>query len=244
MRNIKLVIEYDGTNYQGWQVQPNGPTVQEELETAIRRITGEQTRIAGAGRTDAGVHAVGQVACFFTSSGVPVEKMRGALNGVLPPDIVILEAEEVDSSFHARYSARSKLYRYTVLNRDVPPALERKRALFIPFRLDPAAMKEAGKKLVGTNDYSSFGCNAGRDDNPIRTVLNVKVFRDGDYVIIEIEAVSFLYKMVRSIVGTLIDVGRGKVTPPEVEGILEDRDRCSASATAPAHGLCLMKVSY
>lgn len=243
-RNLKLTLEYDGTRYLGWQVQPQGPTVQEKLEEAILRITGERVRVIGAGRTDAGVHAEGQVASVRLSSVMPVRKMCAALNAVLPPDIAVRSVEEVGEDFHARYSAKSKRYRYTIINRPVRTALCRGAALHIPRPLDVAAMKEAASHLRGTHDFSSFGCNAGRNDNPVRKVLEVSVERQGDRVVIEIEAVSFLYKMVRSIVGTLIDVGKGKLTPDEFLHILEARDRKCARPTAPPEGLCLAMVTY
>ena len=244
VRNIKLVIEYEGTRYCGGQVQPNGPTIQEKLELAIRQITGETVRIFGAGRTDAGVHASGQVANFHTACRMSAERMRHALNAVLPDDIVVLDLGEVPESFHARYSAKSRRYRYTILNRTAPCALQRYCALHLAQPLDIEAMREAAGHLIGTWDFSSFGCNAGREDDPVRTVLAIAVDRQGNYLTIEIEAVSFLYKMVRSIVGTLIDVGRGKMQPSDVPRILRDRDRKSASATAPAQGLTLIKVDY
>ena len=243
-RNIKLVIEYEGTRYCGWQVQPNVPTIQEGLERAVRQITGEAVRIFGAGRTDAGVHASGQVANFHTSCRMPAGRMRHALNAVLPDDIVVLDVSEVPESFHARYSAKSKRYRYSILNRQAPSALHRYFTLHLAQSLDIAAMREAAGHLIGTWDFSSFGCNAGREDDPVRTVLDIAADRQGDYLTIEIEAVSFLYKMVRSIVGTLIDVGKGKVEPSDVLRILRDRDRKRAGATAPAQGLTLVHVNY
>ena len=243
-RNIKLVVEYEGTRYCGWQVQPNGPTIQEKLELAIRQITGETVRVAGAGRTDAGVHASGQVANFHTSSRMPAGRMRHAMNAVLPDDIVVLDLSEAPESFHARYSAKSKRYRYSILNRQAPSALHRYCALHLAQPLNIAAMREAAGHLIGTWDFSSFGCNAGGEDNPVRTVLGISIDKQEDYVTIEIEAVSFLYKMVRSIVGTLVDVGKGKVSASDVLRILRDRDRKRASATAPAHGLTLVQVDY
>lgn len=243
-RNIKLVIEYDGTNYCGWQVQPNGPTIQSEIEKALREITGERVRIHGAGRTDAGVHARGQVASFMTGSQLPPQRLLNALNAVLAPDIAIITVEEAPASFHARYSAKSKRYRYVIVQRSVRSALERNRAFHIPEPLDYIAMADAGSMLVGTKDLSSFGCNAGRDDNPVRTVMGITVKKQEEMLVIEMEAVSFLYKMARSIAGTLIEVGRGKLTPADFKRILHARDRGSASPTAPAHGLYLVKVSY
>jgi tRNA pseudouridine38-40 synthase len=243
-RNIKLVIEYDGTDYCGWQVQPNGPTIQERIEAAILRITGEAVRVAGAGRTDAGVHAAGQVVNFHTASRLPAKRLLAALNAVLPPDIAVLSAEDVDRAFHARFSATGKQYRYAILNRPVRPALDRRTVLHVPRPLDVEAMRDGARCLVGTHDFSSFGCNAGKDDNPVRTVHAVSVERRGDLVIVTIDAVSFLYKMVRTIAGTLIAVGKGTIPPGEVAVILAACDRSRACPTAPAHGLSLISVAY
>jgi tRNA pseudouridine38-40 synthase len=243
-RNIKLVVEYDGTNYRGWQVQPDCPTIQGELELAVKQITGEAVRVTGAGRTDSGVHALGQVANFHTSSDMPVGKMRRALNAVLPRDIVALDLSEVPESFNARHSARSKRYRYSILNRVVPSAIQRYQVMHVAQPLDVAAMKEAAGHLVGTLDFSSFACNSGKEDNPVRTVMEIAIEKRDDYVIIEIEAISFLYKMVRSIVGTLIEVGMGKMSPIDVLNILQARDRKAAGQTAPAGGLALVRVDY
>ncbi|MCX6355188.1 MAG: tRNA pseudouridine(38-40) synthase TruA [Candidatus Aureabacteria bacterium] len=243
-RTIKLLVEYDGTNYQGWQVQPDVPTIQGELERAIHKITGEKVRVHGAGRTDAGVHALGQVANFPLSHPMPCEKMRLALNAVLPRDIVLHEVEEADGTFHARYSARLKRYRYLILNRPFPSALDRNTVVHVARPLDVDAMREAAKGLVGTFDFSSFACNSGEEENPTRTVTDISVSRQGDYITIEIEAVSFLYKMARSIVATLLDVGKGKLKPGDILGILGARDRSKSSATAPAKGLCLIRVEY
>ena len=243
-RNIKLVIEYDGTDYCGWQVQPNGPTIQEKVEAAIARITGETVRVAGAGRTDAGVHAAGQVANFHTASRLPAKRLLAALNAVLPPDIAVLSVDDAGSVFHARFSAKRKLYRYAILNRPVRPALDRWTVLYVPRPLDVEAMRDGARCLVGTHDFSSFGCNAGKDDNPVRTVRAVSVERRGELVLIDIEAVSFLYKMVRPSAGTLIAVGKGSLPPAGVAVILAARDRSRAYPTAPAHGLSLISVSY
>jgi tRNA pseudouridine38-40 synthase len=243
-RNIRLLIEYDGTRYLGWQVQPHGTTIQQELEAAILRITGERACVIAAGRTDAGVHASGQVAHFHTTSPIPPEKMQRALNAVLPGDIAVLRVEDADVGFHARFRAKSKRYRYTILNRPFRSPLNRTAALLVPQPLDIEAMRAAARHCIGTHDFSSFGCNAGRDDNPVRTVLDFAVESQGAYVVIEIEAVSFMYKMVRSLVGTLLDVGKGKITPDEVLRIMSARDRRAACPTAPAHGLCLIKVNY
>lgn len=243
-RNIRLLLEYDGTDYRGWQVQPNGPTVQEKVEAVILRITGEAVRVAAAGRTDAGVHAAGQVASFLTHSALPVATIARALNALLPRDIAVLSAEEAAASFHARFSATGKRYRYSILNRPGRPALDRRAVLHVARPLDVEAMRDAARCLVGTHDFSSFRCNSGKDDDPVRTVRAVSVERRGELVVIDIEALSFLYKMVRSIAGTLIAVGKGTIPPGEVAAILAARDRRRAFPTAPAAGLCLISVSY
>lgn len=243
-RAIKLVLEYDGTAYCGWQVQPNGPTVQEKLEAAILRITGAAVRVAGAGRTDAGVHAAGQVASFHTASRLPPSRLLAALNAVLPPDIAVLSVEDAAPSFHARFSAKGRRYRYTILNRPVRPAFGRRTALHVARPLDEGAMREGARCLVGTHDFSSFACNSGEEEDPTVTVREVSVERRGELVVIEVEAVSFLYKMVRTIAGTLIAVGKGTIPPGEVAAILAARHRKRAFPTAPAHGLALVSVSY
>jgi len=244
MRNIKLILEYDGTHYLGWQVQPSGPTVQKCLEDAMHKITGERVSVSGAGRTDAGVHATGQVASCRITSQMSTEKMRLALNAVLPRDIVVKSLEEVDASFHARYSAKSKRYRYTILNRKAPSAIDRHCVVHISRPLDVGAIRGSARALVGTHDFSSFACNAGRDYDPVRNILELAVDKKGDYVIIEIEADGFLYKMVRSIVGALIEVGKKKLTPADIVDMLGARDRRKAPATAPAKGLMLIAVNY
>ncbi len=243
-RVIKLVIEYDGTGYCGWQIQPNGRTVQGEVEAAILRVTGEAVRVAGAGRTDSGVHALGQVASLITSSRLPAPRLHAALNAVLPRDIAVLAAEDAAPSFHARFSATGRRYRYTILNRPVRPAFARWTALHVPRPLDEAAMREGARRLVGTHDFSSFACNPGEEEDPIVTVREASVERRGEIGVIELEAVSFLYKMVRTIAGTLVAVGKGTIPPAEISAILAARDRKAAFPTAPAWGLALVGVSY
>lgn len=244
IRNIKLVVEYDGTSYRGWQIQPDCPTIQGELERAVERLTGEPVRVIGAGRTDAGVHALGQVAHFHTASQMSVERMRRALNAVLPKDIVVLDVSPAPESFHARHSAKGKRYRYTILNRPSPPAIERHRVMHVAHPLDVAAMREGAAHLVGTLDFSSFACNSSKYDNPVRTVMEIAIEKRDDYVIVEMEAIGFLYKMARSIAGTLIDVGRGHLKPSDVLDLLKARDRRLSGPTAPAGGLMLVRVDY
>ncbi|MCX6357502.1 MAG: tRNA pseudouridine(38-40) synthase TruA [Candidatus Aureabacteria bacterium] len=242
--NIKMVIEYDGTHYRGWQLQPGGPTVQEQIELALKRITGESVCVAGAGRTDAGVHARGQVASVQCATRLTAARLHQALNAVLPDDIAILDVGEAPPDFHARFSARGKRYRYAILNRSHRSALDHRFAHHVRHPLDIDTMRAAARHLVGTHDFSSFACNSGRDDNPLRTVSEITIESQGEYVILEIEAVSFLYKMVRSIVGALIEAGKGAKAPEDIRAVLAARDRSAAPATAPARGLTLMRVSY
>ncbi len=243
--NFKLVLRYDGANYHGWQLQRDVPTVQGVLEQAIERVIGAKARVHASGRTDAGVHALAQVIHFKAETEISPQELKTRLNEVLPDDIRVLSAEEAPLSFHSRYGASSKVYRYTILNCRI---LGRYRAtsahVFSP-ELDLEKMKKAAGYLVGTHDFSSFGVNPGWPvDEPTRTIKRLELTRQGHYIFIEVEADGFLYKMVRSIVGTLLKVGAGKIEPQDMPAILESRDRCRAGATAPAHGLCLVEVKY
>ena len=245
MRNIKLTIEYEGTHYLGWQRQPQGMTVQQALEEAIERVTGVVTSVTGAGRTDARVHARGQVANFRTESKLAVERLQGALNAVLPRDIVVLTAEDVSDDFHSRFSAQSKLYQYTIWNGRVRPALDRKFAWHLRWPLDLERMQEAANLLLGKHDFAGFESANAESNTTVRTVSHASWKReDPSKLIFAIEADAFLYNMVRAIVGTLVDVGRGKVPTQRVAEILESGDRRLAGPTAPPHGLCLMAVRY
>jgi tRNA pseudouridine38-40 synthase len=241
---FKLVLEYDGTNYHGWQVQPNLPTIQGTLEATIRKVAQQEVNVTGAGRTDAGVHALGQVAHFATTAGLSTEEWLRALNGLLPPDIAVLSVEEVPETFHARFSAKSKLYRYRLLTRVHRSALSHDKILHYPHPLNLEAMEAAARELVGTHDFSSFQGSPTETENPVCTVTKLTVDRFGDEVIFEVEADRFLKQMVRAIVGTLLEVGRGKRQAGEVAEILAARDRTKAGPTAPAHGLYLVKVDY
>jgi tRNA pseudouridine38-40 synthase len=243
-RNIRLVLAYDGTPFLGWQVQPQGPTVQSLLQDALRRITGHQTTVKGSGRTDAGVHALGQVANFHTTSRMAPEAFVPALNGMLPPEIAALAADEVDRSFDAQFSAVEKTYHYRVFNNRVRDPFEHRRSWQIPVDLDVDSMRGAASQLIGTTDFSSFraaGCVAS---SPVRTMRNILIARDGGMVTFELTADGFLRHMVRNIVGTLISVGKGKISTGEFTAILAARDRTRAGRTAPAHGLYLVKVVY
>ncbi len=244
MRNLKLVLKYDGTNYCGFQVQREEPTIQSELERAIERITGERSRVIPAGRTDAGVHAEGQVANFKTGSRIPTERVPHALNSVLPQDIVVADCVEVPMDFNARYDARSKLYRYTVDNGPFPSPFWRRYALHLSQPLDVGAMRAAGTFLVGTQDFASFRASGSAAKTTTRTIQRFRCFRSGNLVHIEVQADGFLYHMVRIIAGTLLEVGTGKRSVDSIREVIRKRNREAAGPTAPAHGLRLMRVSY
>jgi tRNA pseudouridine38-40 synthase len=244
-RNIKIILEYDGTRYHGWQRQANGLTVQEILEDGISTITQEDTTVAGSGRTDAGVHAMNQVANFRTNSDIKEIGLLRGINSILPWDVVVKELAEVDASFHARYNAKSKTYMYQIYRGDVRSALYRNYAWFIHETLDIERMQEAARLLLGTFDFSSFcAANCGIE-NHVRTVMSVNIVVDHRGMVkFCIEANGFLKYMVRNIVGTLADVGRGKLPSAEFRRIVEAKDRKQASQTAPAHGLFLKEVKY
>jgi tRNA pseudouridine38-40 synthase len=244
MPNIKLVIEYDGTGYGGWQKQKNAVTVQETLEDALQRITGEKNTVIGAGRTDSGVHALGQVANFHTQSSIPPERFAYALNAVLPPDIRIKASEQVPEDFHARYSATGKKYRYSIHNHVHGTAIDRNTSYHVREKLSVKEMEEAASFLIGTHDFKSF-CAAGSSvKTTVRTVQQAFFQQEGSRIDFYIEGNGFLYNMVRIIAGTLIEVGKGKRKPGEMSGIIEARDRRMAGPTAPAKALCLLEVMY
>ncbi len=244
-RNFKLVLRYDGASYHGWQLQRDARTIQGVLEEAIERVLGKKARVHASGRTDTGVHAQGQVVHFKAETEVSPDELKARLNETLPVDIRVLSAEEVPLSFHSRYDAVTKVYRYSILNCRVPGRHSATSVyVFVP-GLDVEKMRRAANSLVGTHDFLAFGVNPGRKvDDPTRTIKKIELTQEGHYIFIDVEADGFLYKMVRSIVGTLIKVGVGKIEPEEVRTILESRDRCRAGATVPAHGLCLVEVKY
>jgi tRNA pseudouridine38-40 synthase len=245
MRNIKLSIEYDGTNYQGWQVQPKGLTVQGVIEEKLTLITGETIHVIGSGRTDSGVHASGQVANFKTKSQLDVHSIQRALNSLLPSDLVIQRAEEVVEGFHARKESKSKVYEYQILNRDLRSAFHHKYAWHLPQKLDLEKMREGTRMLIGEHDFSSFRSVGSPTQTAIRKVIRAEWKRSKEGLIrFEIEANGFLKQMVRAIVGTLVEVGKGKLSSEEIRKILESRDRKKAGPTAPAHGLFLKEVKY
>jgi tRNA pseudouridine38-40 synthase len=245
MRTIKLLIEYDGTNYQGWQVQPKGPTIQGILEEKLGLLTGESIRLVGSGRTDAGVHALGQVAHFKTQSQMDARSIQRALNSLLPSDIVIQKIEEVEEDFHARKHSKSKVYEYRILNRNLRSPFHHGYAWHIPQRLDVKEMGKATQWLIGEHDFSSFRSVGTPTRTAIRRVIRAEWKRGRDGLIrFEIEANGFLKQMVRAIVGTLVEVGKGKMSAMEFQKVLESKERKKAGPTAPAQGLFLKEVKY
>ena len=245
MRNIKLLIEYDGTNYQGWQVQPRGPTIQGTLEEKLRLLTREPIQVFGSGRTDSGVHALAQVAHFKTQSQIDIGSMQRALNSLLPPDIVIQKIEEVDEGFHARRHSKSKIYEYRILNRSLRSAFHLGYVWHIPQRLDLMEMKKATTHLIGEHDFSAFRTVGSPTRTTVRRVIRAEWKRGRDGLVrFEIEANGFLKQMVRSIIGTLVEIGKGKLDAAEFRKILDSKDRKKAGPTAPAQGLFLKEVKY
>lgn len=244
MKRIKLTIAYDGTNYCGWQIQPNGITIEEVLNKALSKMTGEDIIVIGASRTDSGVHAMGNVAVFDTETTIPPEKIAVALNQRLPEDIVITQSEEVPLDFHPRYCDCSKTYEYHIINTRIPIPTKRLTNYFVSYVLDIAKMRQAASYLVGEHDFVSF-CNVRTDvENTVRTITALDILTNADEITIRITGNGFLYNMVRIIVGTLIRVGRGFYEPEKVKEILEAKDRKAAGVTAPPHGLMLMEIKY
>ena len=245
-RNIKLILEYDGTNYHGWQSQAGSgrPTVQETVERAIRELSHEEAELFSSGRTDAGVHALGHVANFTIMKEMPPEAWAPALNHHLPFDIRVLRSQEAAPDFHARYSASGKTYKYVILNRDAPSALHRSRAWHIPKILSLPAMRRAAAYLVGTHDYSAFRASACSAKNPVRSLKTLEITKRGDFIDILLTADAFLQHMARNIAGTLVEVGLGRFKPEGVKRILASKDRRMAGKTAPPQGLYLVEVYY
>lgn len=266
MRNIKLTIEYDGTNYHGWQSQLNADAVQDVVKKAVKKLTGEDCNLIGASRTDSGVHALGQVANFLTGSKIPIDKFPKALNSVLPDDVVIRNAEEVDETFHSRFAAKGKKYRYLIYNSKLPSALLRNRAYHVPFWLDLEAMKLACGALTGRHDFSAFRAAGSNVKTSERTIFKAELSFDATVenrpqcrrpspmsqivpweprlIEFEIEGDGFLYNMVRIIAGTLVEIGMGGIPAGSMAEIICSRQRNRAGKTAPAHGLYLVEVYY
>lgn len=244
MRNIKLTIEYDGKCYNGWQKQPDKLNIQGEIEKAIYNITQEEVDLIGSGRTDAGVHALGQVANFKTNSALPIEKLALAINSQLKSSIIIKKAEEVDERFHSRYTAKQKTYRYIINNSKTGTAIYRNLEYCFPVKLNVEKMVEAAKYFEGEHDFKAFKSSGTSGKNSVRTIYKAEVRQDGERIIIELTGNGFLYNMVRIISGTLLDVGLEKIEPNEIPDIIEKKDRTKAGKTLPAHGLYLVKVQY
>jgi tRNA pseudouridine38-40 synthase len=245
MRNFKLTIEYDGSRYCGWQRQNNDPTIQGEIEQALMTMTGQKISLIGSGRTDAGVHAYGQVANFKCDTKLNTEDFLGGLNSLIPEDIVITSCEEVAETFHARYNAKSKTYVYRILNRSKPAAIFRQYAWHIRKKLNLEHMCSAITHLSGCHDFKAFEGTGSPRSHTDRCVLNTSLLEEKNgYLVFEIEADGLLRFMVRNIVGTLVEVGLGKITPADFKRILDSKDRSQAGATAPARGLFLKKVHY
>ena len=244
MRNIKLTIEYDGKDFNGWQKQPNKLNIQGEIERAIKDITGEDVELIASGRTDAGVHSLGQVANFKTDSKIPVEKIPIALNTKLKRSIRILKAEEVEERFHSRYNCKKKTYRYIINNSENGTALYRNLEYNFSQKLDVDKMNRASKKFIGEHDFKGFKASGTSSKSSIRTIYEATVYKEGERVIIELTGNGFLYNMVRIIAGTLIEVGIGKIQLNEIEDIIKSGERQRAGKTLPPNGLYLVNVKY
>ena len=241
---VKLVLEYDGTCYAGWQRQPDQPTIQEFIERAIQQVSQINISVIGAGRTDSGVHARGQVASFCTELDWPASNWMRALNAVLPKDIAVRSSTLMDDSFHAQHDARGKLYTYRILHRPARPTIDRAFVWHIYRPLNDVAMQQAAATLIGLQDFSSFEGSLTDNTNPICNLQRLAVIRQDDQVLIEAYADRFLKHMVRAIVGTVVEVGVGKRTPDSLTAVLRAQDRSAAGQTAPPQGLCLMRVDY
>jgi len=266
MRNIRLTLEYDGAGYTGWQIQNNRQpsaasrqhkTIQGVIEKTLKKILQEKVKLIVAGRTDAGVHAKAQIANFLTHSMLSTQRLHRALNGLLPEDIAVVKAEEAALGFNSCFDAKSKIYRYTILNRSFRSALSKNKVLFYPYPLDVNLIRRAGRCLIGKRDFGAFCASGSSVKHTVRTVRSISVRRlqknhallpeyllGSSVIIIDIEADGFLYNMVRNIVGTLLDVGRKKTTVAAFKKIILSKNRRLAGQTAPACGLCLLKVKY
>ena len=245
MPRLKLVLEYDGTDYVGWQPQTNGPSIHREVERAVRALVSEDVTILAAARTDSGVHAAGQVVCFTTSRALPLKAYWMGLNNLLPKDIAVVEASEVAEDFDPRRRARGKLYRYLILNRRAPSPLRLRTHWQIFQPLDVSAMQAASAALLGRHDFSAFRASDCQAAHPVRELREVSISgAAGDEIVATVEGTAFLKHMVRNIVGTLVEVGKGRKPVEWVQQALESRDRNRAGPTAPAHGLTLIKILY
>lgn len=244
MRNIRIEIEYIGTNYNGWQKQPGRPTIQQIIEDAVFTITKNKSVIYGSGRTDSGVHAIAQVANFKTESHLTALQLQRALNSVLPDDITISKVKEVTFKFHSQYGSKSKVYVYTILNRDYPSAHLKYRTWLVKETLDLDKMKTAAGHLIGTHDFKVFSHSGLTVKSTVRSILSSKIKKRGDIIEFEFEGSGFLKRMVRLIVGTLVNVGKGDITPSDFKHILRNGEKTKYVKSAPANGLTLKKVRY
>lgn len=244
MRRIKLIVAYDGTEYSGWQIQPEAPTIEMCLDKAIHELTGENVHVTGASRTDAGVHAYGNVAVFDTESTIPGDRFTFALNRFLPDTIVIQDSWEVSVDFHPRHCNTRKTYEYRILNTAVPLPQKRNFTWHVAGSIDIEKMKEAAAYIVGEHDFKSFCCVRTQAESTVRTIYSLEVLQEGSEIIIRIKGNGFLYNMVRIITGTLIQVGKGRFSPEYVKQMLEAKDRTVAGQTAPPQGLTLVGIEY
>ena len=250
MRYFKIVIAYDGTDFHGWQIQSNKPTIQGEIVNVLRRITQENVQLHGAGRTDAGVHALGQVGSFRTQSVLSAGEFQRALNALLPPTIRIAAAEEVGPDFNARWSARGKIYRYRLYRGKVVPPMLWRYVLHYPFPLDEEMMCDAAARFVGVHDFASFAASTGSEDDDKersteREIYSTELVRtDGEELVFTVRGRSFLRYMVRKMMGTLLDVGRGKLKPEDINRLYELKDRSKSGPTVPPQGLCMVSVEH
>ena len=249
MRYFKLIIAYDGTDFHGWQIQSNKPTIQGEIIDVLRRITQENVQLHGAGRTDAGVHALGQIGSFRTQSALSAGEFQRALNALLPPTIRIVAAEEVGPDFNARWSARGKIYRYRLYRGKVVPPMLWRYVLHYPFPLDEEVMRDAAARFVGVHDFASFAASTGSEEDDKersteREIFSTELVRspDGEELVFTVRGRSFLRYMVRKIVGTLLDVGRGRLRPDHIDRLYELKDRSKSGPTVPPQGLCMVSV--
>ncbi len=243
-RNIKITIAYDGTNYHGWQIQPDVPTVQQQISDAVERLIGSPTRITGSSRTDSGVHALCQVANLKVDTPVPTENFARALNDLPPEDIAVLDAQEVPDNFNSINSAKAKLYRYHICTAKVRPVLDIRTCWHYPGDFDDKNMNKAASLLVGKKDFLSFASAGDHRTDSVREIFSCTVFKDESWIYIDVKGDGFLYNMVRNIAGTLVEVGRRRWKSDYIKEILEARDRTVAGPLAPARGLCLMKIYY
>ncbi|MHC4666546.1 MAG: tRNA pseudouridine(38-40) synthase TruA [Planctomycetota bacterium] len=244
VRTLKLTISYDGADYSGWQHQPGKRTIQGELERAFGDLTGSFQKINGASRTDAGVSAMGQVANVTINSPIPTKNLAKAVNDRLPRDIIVSEVVEADGTFDASTSAGSKLYRYTIFIGRRRNVLKSRNCWHYPRPLDVPAMDAGAKMLLGTHDFRSFAAASDERENSVRTVVRCDVAQENQWIYVDIEADRFLHKMVRNIVGTLVEIGRGRWKPERMQAILEVKKRTAAGPTAPGEGLCLVRIHY